>query len=164
MNNKGQIGIGALIAVAIGVIVCLVLLQPIAVNVAQTSLSTDIKNVTYTAGAAGACVDLVGQSLASATYTVLNASGTLNSSDKTIMQSNFTITPKVSSTDNLLRLQLCTTNPSVWASKSVNVTMTYHPEGYAEDAGARSITSIILLLAAVAIALIVLPTIRDKFD
>lgn len=167
MNSKGQIGIGVLVTMAMAIIIGLVLFQPVASNVETATRSVNgavfinYTDGSYTAPANGACIDLKGQELVG-TGAAINRTGSVS------LASNVTISERVSSVDGLKRIGLCSTgvsfNGNALSGLPINVSYTYYPEGYADDAGTRSITGIIVLLAAIAIALVVLPGIKENFD
>jgi len=170
MNKRGEmkagLGIGLLIMTAITVIVGLILMQGSATNVGQTSTTytfeqDDGGNFNITIGAAGAIQDLVGQDLIG-TATVVNASG-----DAVDCSANFTVSEGVSTTTGVKTI-IGTTAPtgSVSWCAIMNVTYTYGPDGYINDAASRTVTTLILLFMALSIAVIALiPVTRDKlFD
>jgi len=157
-NKRGQTGIGLLVIGAVAIIVALILFQSVAANVNATTRTATLSNGLYTAPAAGSCIDLVGQELLS-TPTVTN-----RSDGATIPAANYTIAEGVSSVDNLKRIRFCTVGALVAPySTSINVSYSYGPEGYTDDAGARAIIGIIVLLAAIGIAVALLPVIKTDF-
>lgn len=163
MNQKAQLGVGVIVTIAIAVIVGLVMFQPIASNV---DLGTRAASGSIASGAAynvvgvlNTPVELRGQELVSVT-SVKNQSG-----GGTVAAANYTIAECVRSSDGLKGI--CYTalaagvgNP---ATGAVNISYTYYPDGYIDDAGARSVSGIIILLSAIAIALIVLVGIKKDF-
>ena len=160
MNNRGQkTGIGILIVLFIGAIVGLVLLQTTAQETDDALTTRFLANRTITAPAAGSTTDLVGQELLS-TPIVTNASG-----GGVVPTTNYTIAEGVSTVDGLKRIRYTTVGPSPFASKSVNVSYTYGPEGYIEDSAGRSIFSLVIILGALALAVFLLiPSLRETLD
>ena len=160
MNKQGQIGIGSLVVVAVAIILGLVLLQSSAQNIGGVipSSTTAANNVTYTTGANGAIIELVGQELVG-TPIVTNSTN----SSKIVEAANYTIAECVRASDSLKGI-CYTTNTVSYQSTPVNISYNYYPAGYADDAGSRSIIGIIILLAAVAIALIALPNFKGVLD
>lgn len=154
MEKKAQVSVGLLLIMAIAVIVGLVLFQAVAGNVGGSTTSASISNALYTGPAAGSCIDLVGQELLSA------ATVTNRTDGATIPATNYTITERVSASDGLKRIGYCTVG--AYGVGAVNISYDYGPEGYIADGGARSITGLIVLFGAIAIALVVLAGI--KFD
>jgi len=160
MNKKGQVGIGILITTAIAIILGLVLLLPISTNVEQaTRTETGVitaRNTTIT-GTAGTTYELTGQELVT-TLGVTNQSG-----GGVIPTTNYTLVECVRTSDNLKGIcYRALTGP--WSGLGINVSYTYYPNGYIDDAGGRSIAAIIILLTAVVIALLIIPHIRKEFD
>ena len=165
MNNKGQMEVAALIILFISILVGLVLFLPIAQNVGSVT-DTQVFNTTesgtvFTAPASGASTDLTGQEL-------IGDAVVQNGSDGTAIETagNWTVTEIVSTTTGVKTLSFTTTAGSEFASKSVNLTYTYGPDGYIESAGARSITGLIVLFFALGIAVVAMtPVMRSKlFD
>lgn len=158
MNKKGQINIGVLILGAIAVIVCLIILQQVASNVAQTTGSNGVSTVSqgqYT-GVLNTNVELVGQELVTLT-SVTNRTG-----GNAIPALNYTVSECVRASNSLKGI--CYKSLAAGESSGpVNITYTYYPAGYADDAGSRAIAAIIILLAAIGIAVILLPNVRELF-
>lgn len=162
MNKKGQLGIGLIIVVAIAIVIGLIMFQAIASNVDQGTRAASgvvtVNNYTFNPGAAGTVTILSGQELVG-TPTVLNAS----LANGVVTATNYTVAECVRSTDNLKGI-CYTQKAGQWASQSTNISYTYYPDGYIDDAGARGLTGIIVLLTAIGIALIAYLGVRTKFD
>lgn len=156
MNRIGQVTLGMLILSFVGVIVAAVLLSPgISTPVDQITDTITQTNKTYTLGAAGASIALDGQAYRSAI--VSNRTG-----QQVVPANNYTISNYVVATDGTLQAQLLY-NGGVWASSAVNVSGVYEPYGYATDGGTRAVTSLVVLLAALAIGVIALyPVLESK--
>lgn len=161
MDKKAEIGIGVLITLAIAVIVGLIMFQQVATNVDATTRANSgaisVVNGSYV-GSKDVKVELAGQELVSVTNVRNYTTGAV------VPAANYTIAECVRASDGLKGI--CYTalddddegDPS--AEGPVKITYSYYPEGYIDDAGARTITGLIVLLSAVAIALIVLGGIK----
>ncbi len=79
--------------------------------------------------AAGASIDLIGQELLSVP-TVINRTGA-----EVITTGNYTIAEGVSTSTGVKTIILTTKAGSVYASKDVNISYTYGPDGYVDDTG-----------------------------
>jgi len=162
MNKKGQVSIGFLIVAAIAVIIGLVLLSPIASNVDQTtrtvSGTTAVENQTITAPASGSIVESSGQELVGIPK-VYNESG----ASLVITSPNYTISECVKTSDSLKGICYKALTAE-YEGKNINVSYTYYPAGYADDAGSRSIAGIIVLLAAIGIAVVCIPKVKELLD
>jgi hypothetical protein len=147
VNKKAQVQIGALITLAIALIVGLVLIADgISEPIAAVTQTTTVSNVTYTApAAAGSSINLVGQAYTNVIVT--NAtSGTL------IPASNYTITNRVVNNGMLVTTLTANAGNSLgWHGKGINVSATVEPFGYDTNSGNRAIISLILVLAAIAL-------------
>ena len=160
MNKKGQITIGSLIYILIGVIVGIVLLQASADQAAVTSL-TKVYNSSgadgsFTAPAVGVTSDLTGQSLLS-TPTVVNKTG------GTLAAGNYTIAEGVSATTGVKTIRYTSSATSEYAGLPINISYTYGVAGYADDAGARAVIPMIIIFFALAIAVITLtPVLKES--
>lgn len=167
MNNKGQqFTVAAVILLFISLLVGLVLFPIIGQYVGSVTdtyfENATITGVQFTMPADGATIDLTGQELMDTPF-VQNASGT------TIVCSgadtNCTIAEGVSTSTGLKRIRL-TANGTEHQGQTLNISYEYGPEGYIDSAGGRSITTLITLFFALAIALVALvPSFRNKlFD
>lgn len=146
-NKKGEVGIGALIMVFIGVIVGLVILASTFPTIGQTTQTVLQNNQTITFPNSGQSVVLNGQ--AASAVTVINRSGSV------VPASNYNIT-NYDTTTGTFRVLLTANAGSTFYGNSTNVSYTYEPVGYVTDSGSRSIIGLIPLLSAIAIALFVL--------
>ena len=118
----------------------------IAGTVGDVTTLASIANQTITAPAVGSSVELNGQGV-SGTPVVTNQTG-----GETIPATNYTIAQGLGS-DGIIALKY-TSLAGPYAGRKVNVTYTYEPDGYISDSqpGARSITLLIVIFAALAIA------------
>lgn len=162
MNNKGQIGIGTLVVVAIAVIVALTLLTGgITEGVGKVTDTTVLNNVTYTApSGAGVAINIPYQAL-KGTIIVTNAtSGTV------IPTTNYTITNYVVSNGQLVTTLTATAGNSLgWHGKSINVSASeVEPFGYDTSAGGRVMADLIIVFAALALFMVVLVPIVKNLD
>ncbi len=139
----------AIFKVFVGTIITVTFLIVIA-NAVFTQTNTSVAtNVTVTAPAVNATLDLTGRSLISETD-VSEASNASNTSNGMFLQTRV-------GTDGLLSVQLTLNDTaSAFAGVSVNVSYTYQPEGYLADSGARAIATLILIFGALAILVFVI--------
>src|SRR3990167_8155099 len=98
MNRKAVIGVGAFLALFVGIIVAMTLIVPSAANIATSTDTVVLTNGTFTAPAANSIIDLTGQELIN-TPLVVNASGTLAASTQ------YTIAEGISATSGLKRIR-----------------------------------------------------------
>ena len=161
MNKKGQLGIGLIIVVAIAIIIGLIMFQAIASNVETGTQAVKGATVTTnynTVGILNTNVELPGQELVSVQAVTNRTDGVA------IAAANYTIAECVRASDNLKGI--CYTRLGDGAESpldAVNITYTYYPAGYIDDAGGRAIAGIIVLLAAIAIAFVVFGGIKYDF-
>lgn len=153
MNSKGQMtSVGTVIIIAIAVIVALTLLTGgITSNVATVTQTNTITNaqVTYPNGSATTnYVTLVGQAVSSVVVTNrTNASVVFNAGNYTIQ--NYVVN------NGQLEARLVANN-AYYALGAVNVSYVSEPFGYDTNAGGRAITSLIIVLCALALAVVVI--------
>ena len=148
-NRKGQsIMIGAVLIAAIGVIVALSLLGGnggIASGVGTLTNKGTVTDNLVTLAANGAYLDRPNCVNYQGDPTVINASD-----GETVNAANYTFTTRVSPTTSLKVLTI-KTNAARYGSAVVNMSYTCLPQGYAEDSASRSMISLVILFAAVAI-------------
>jgi len=158
MNNKGQLNLGLIIMAFIGVIVGLALLVSVASSIGESTTSGTYNSSTggaYTIPADGVTIDLEGQELL--------GTPTVHESDNltTINSGNYTIDEGVSTSTGVKSIQY-TASGDEYVGIGVNITYDYGPDGYIENAGARSIVSLILIFMGLGIAVIALtPSLRS---
>lgn len=152
MNNKGQMGIGILISIAITVIVGAVLLVTSAQNVGDTTNTIGATNITQTV-VDGTAVNIPGRSWEG--LVVHNISGFL------IPAANYTL-----ANDQVVNGDLTATlvaNQPLVFGLSWNLTGTYQPSTYISSSGGRSIAGLITIFFALAIAVVaLLPALQSK--
>jgi hypothetical protein len=162
MNKQAQLGVGTIIVVAIAIMVGLVFFASIADNVDQatrTNSGVVTASNTLIVGVLNTNVELTGQELVSVTG-VTNRTG-----GETVSATNYTISECVRASDNLKGICYKATGVGIPpATGPINVSYTYYPNGYIDDAGARSVTDIIILLTALGIAFVAYLGVRTKFD
>ena len=155
-SKKAQIGIGVIITFAIVAIVGLILFQNSAQNVGAALPSTvTATNAQYTGPAIGSVTELTGQELVTLTSVTNRTDG------EDIPASNYSVYECVRTSDGVKGI--CYKTLGDYGVGAVNITYTYYPAGYIDDAGARGVTGIIILLCAVAIAIAVIPKLDDLF-
>lgn len=160
MNTKGQsVTIGLLIITAITIIVGTVLLIGSASNIGtSTGTGTFTGQVVPSMSTS---IDLTGQELITLT-TVINGSGAAVD-----CSANFTIVEGVSPRTGVKRILMSNSTGTQWCgnglpSRLINLTYTYGPEGYIDDAGGRAVASLILIFFGLAIAVVALvPSFRS---
>lgn len=165
MNRKGQLGLGVTILSFIVIIVGLAIYSGgIAPNVGTLTQTKTNTNKTITApSAAGQSVFIDGQRIIGS-LVALNASN----SSQVLPTSNYTVQSDVST--GVLRLQFTLLAGNGYAGKPLNVSYQYEPEGYISDAGARSVTSLIGIMTALAVVAIAMwaamgqPSFREILD
>lgn len=146
--------VGLMLLIAIGVIIGLTMLQPIASNVASTSTTYAVANQSVITPANGAYVALTGSAVVG-TPTVVNASS------PTLITTGYTIGSRVVNDKKTL---VFTNNNASSVGSVLNISYTYEPDGYITDAAGRSVTSLIVILAGLAVLVFaMLPAIREKF-
>lgn len=146
MNNRGAFNIGGFILLFIGVIVALVLFQGSAQNVTTVVNTANVVNESVTFPTNTSALVLQGQAVSN--VIVVNATD----ASKTVPASNYSITNYGLSNTGTLQTTIIAVGPSAYQGKAVNISYVSEPLGYAKEAGSRSITSLIVLLSALAIA------------
>lgn len=156
MNKRGEMnGLGIFLTVFIVVIVGLSLMTAIAQQVGPVTSTTNARNVTYTAPAANATIDLTGQELLSTPVVTNASSGTV------VAAGNYTVAEGISTTSGLKSIQYTSTD-GIYQSQPVNISYSYGVDGYITDAGGRAIASLIVLFVALGIAIVAMsPTMRS---
>ena len=161
-NNKAQIqGVGMLVIAAVAVIVGLVLFQAAAQKVGDSTNTYQATNASFTMPANGTTADLTpcGQGNTSAVV-IMNAS-----TNVTVTAGNYTISKGIGSDGYInSRIYYNGVGNNYYGGYAVNVTCTYEPKGYINDTGGRAIAGIIILLSAIAIAVVLLPLLRQDYD
>ena len=155
-------GLAALIILFISVLVGLSLFPTIAQYVGAVTdsltFNSTLGNGQYTTPADGDTIDLTGQDL-------LNTPVVMNDSGEPIAAGNYTIDEGISTTSGQKSIQY-TAIGSEQDGVTINISYEYGPDGYITNAGARSITTLIVLFFALGIAIVAMtPAFRNKlFD
>ena len=157
MNKKGQIGI--VLSVIIALIAGLVLYGAIVQNVGSYTTTTTyngtLQGSTTAPAAVGSYVDLAGQEY-------ISGFQAWNATDGTDITGNFTIDEGISSTTSLKTVRITITSTQ-FASTPVNITYVLGTDGYIESSGARAVTGLIAIFAALALIVVALmPTLRGN--
>ena len=143
MNKQAQLGIGGFVLLFIGIIVAIALLPAIADNVSTLSDTVTATNVTYTAPAANGTIDLgTAQELITLIHVTNHTDGTV------VGAGNYTIAEGISATTGKKVVQYTSGVDANYVGDGVNVSMTYGAEGYADNSGARGMSKVILIFAA----------------
>jgi hypothetical protein len=161
MNNKGQMtGLGILFVVFVAVVVAVAMLTGsggIASNVASVTDTINVVNQSVVTPNVGVTSNglLRGKAVSNVLIT--------NASQQVVPATNYTITNYVVGSDGVLTVAFRSNGGGLaLAGNTTKVSYTYEPLGYATDAGARSIASIIIILVCLAIGVIALvPTLRS---
>ncbi len=150
----------ALLILFIGALIALAFMLPIANEVVGQSQTQNRVNDSVTTAAVNETIELIGRELVG-TVTVQNSSGDLTEI------ANFTFANEICA-DGLICIKMKTTDAAVDTgddSTLLNVTYEFKPDGYLNDSGARSVTTLIPLFAALAIVVFSIvmfwPNIRD---
>lgn len=157
MKDKGQVeGIGIVLYAFIGIVVALLLYTSIGQIVGDSTGANPVTKANYTivAPASGSTLDLPGQEL-------INVPVVTNRTDGIVISTgNYSIYEGVGSSGS--KAIIYKSLSTQFAGKNVNISYQYYPDGYIDDAGARSLALLIPVLAALAIAVIALvPALRN---
>lgn len=157
MDRKGEINTAVVLTGFIGILVALILLQGIYPYIGTATNTVTMVNQTFTTPAAGSTVDLVGQEILSTPIVINRSSGTV------VPSTNYTIGERVSPVDGLKRVYY-KSEGGVFNSVGVNISYTYGPEGYIEDASGRSVAGLIAIMAALAVVVFTIGMVlKEKF-
>lgn len=145
MNDKGQLGMmGMLLVVFVGIVVALALYGAILGNIGAVTQEGVENQSTITFGADGTTVNLVGQAVSD--VVVINATR----ANQVLPASNYTILNN--QVDNGVLTAQLQSDGGNFTGSDVNVSYNLEPDGYASDSSARSLTILIAIFAALAIA------------
>jgi len=142
----------AILLTFIGVIITVVMLLVVANQVYSTTNSFTATNLTVTAPADGEQLNLPGRELVGS---VVCANGSNGGNGD--CSGNYTFTDVIS--NGIKTIQMNTTVDGVnsgYAGIDVNLTYTYHPDGYLSSGSSRAVTSLTVLFGAIAIVIFVL--------
>lgn len=153
MNNKGQTGIGALLLVFVAVIVGVALFQSSAQSIGSAVNTVTLANTTIDTPANGTAYVFSGyRSLSS--VVVYNGSALVPSTNYTVANDQIV--------NGLLVATITPTASAEYREYDWNVSAIAQPDTYIADGGARSITSLVLVFSALAIAVVALvPSLRS---
>lgn len=159
MNRKGEIGLGVILIMFIGVLVGIVLLPAIADNIGTTRNIVTADNSTYTAGAVSVAIDLTGQELFG-TPVVTNYTG-----GEIVPTANYTLDEGISATTGLKTVRYTSGAITEYAGQLINISYQYGMDGYIDSGGGRSIALLVVIFAALGIAIVALyPTLKDNLS
>jgi len=139
----------AIFQVFVGAIIAITFMLTIGDAIFLQTNEITIVNVTVTAPAVNATLDLTGRTLVSQTA-VTEASNVSNTSSGLFLQTG-------TATSGLQTVQLVVNDTAAaFVGTSVNVSYIMQPDGYVSDSGARAITALILIFASLAILIFVI--------
>lgn len=156
MNRKAEAGqLGAIIIVAIALIVGVIFFQVIAQETGKGVNTVTLTNSTATASVNGSSFYLTD-------YRSLTATSITNgTTGATIPSSNYTITNNVVYNGNLA-VKIALSNDCAYGGETWAINGVAQPLTYIADSGARSVASLIAIFFALAIVVVALsPTARD---
>ncbi len=146
-NTDGK----AIFIVFIGAIVALALIATIFQSTSEQTTTIAANNITVTAAAVNTTLDLTGRELISEITIVNSSNGT-----QSFAGAGASLQTGIGS-NGLLSVQLILNDTAAGvAGEDVDISYTANPDGYISDAGARSVTLLIGLFAALAILVFVL--------
>jgi len=159
MDRKAQVGIGLFVSLFITIIVGAILLQAVAQSaavVAQTGYSngTNAGGQQVTPGSQGAIVCLTGQEFLGTTAPTAGTGVVINATAE-YLAPNYTITEGVCPTTGVKSV-LYTQVSNNGTTLTYNVSYDYGVDGYADNSGARGVTTMIIIFMALAILVVVL--------
>ena len=158
MNIKGEITTGAVLVGFIGILVALILMQGSFPFIGAATNTYTLTNRTFTGGAGGVQIDLVGQELLS-TPIVSNKTG-----QQVAGAGNYTIAEGISRVDGLKRIIYTPAGNGYLNSTAVNISYDYGQEGYVDDTAGRSVAGLIPIMAALAIVVFsIAMVLKEKF-
>lgn len=144
MNRKGQVQVGAMIVLAVALIVGLVLITDgISEPIGTMTQKAAIVNESVALPAAGSTVQL-SRGQAAESVVIVNAT-----SGATVPTTNYTVQNRVVSNGALVTNLL--SDGGLYAGQTVFVSYTYEPFGYDTNSGGRAIVNLILVFSALAL-------------
>ncbi len=151
----------AIFTVFIGAIIAIVFLASISDNIFTQTNTVSATNSTFTAPVVNGSVAITGRELVDGTTPItLNAS---NASGIDLQDLGVFVDTRTINGVRTVALNINQTGIG-FASSDINVTYEYDPQGYISIAGGRSITLLILIIAALAILVfVVVVFVRDGF-
>lgn len=145
--KKAQTELGTILLVFIAILIGLILILPIAQIVGDASTIYYHNNSTYTAPALNAIIDLDGQEL-SGTPVVYNATDNV-----VYTAANYTIDEGVSTSTGVKTIRFTSLTNNI-SSYPLLISYSYGKDGYIDNAGGRSMASLIVIFAALAVGMV----------
>jgi len=153
MNKKGQLGVGGLIMIAIGVIVGSIFLVAVAQSVGETTNTVDLVNGSYTATANGEVFYVTN-------YKAINDISIMDAGGETITSGNYTA-ENDAVYNGALAVKI-TVDDAAFESQEWLISGTAEPLTYISDSGGRAMSSLIVVMFALAVLAIALaPVIKE---
>lgn len=147
MNSRGQIGIGMIVTLAMALIVGVILLQSSAQQVGSVTNTVSVLNESIGTATNGTAIYLTN-------YRAITSPILFNGSNGAVIASgNYTITNNVVY-NGALAVQITPDADYGYYGYSWNISGTGQPLTYSNDAGARSMSSLIVIMAALALVII----------
>jgi len=157
MNNKGQVGVGAILIMAISVIVGVILFTAVAQQVGTTTNTATVSNLSIGTATNGTTLYIT-------TYRAITSPVIVNSTNgAAVSASYYTITNNVVY-NGALAVSVLPTSPSSanLTSYEWNISGTGQPLTYIPDSGGRALVGMIVIFFALAIAVVALtPVLKD---
>lgn len=155
MNNKGEVEIGQIILLFVGIIVALVLFVAASQQITTVVDLSVVTNSTITFPTNTTALALNGQAVSN--FVALNATSAV-----VVPSTNYTITNYAISNTGTLQATIIGLGANPHGGKTVNVSYTYEPLGYAKESASRTITELIVILSALAIAAWVISKVYEE--
>lgn len=156
-NKRGEAGIGAIIMIAITLIVGMILLISSAQNVGDTTNTITLEN--YSVGTSAT----ESNSIYVTTYSAINSPVIYNATGYIVPAANYTLTNRViDPTTGGLSIQITTASVNSLANDTWNISGVAEPLTYIPSSGGRAVASMIIIFFALAIAVVALtPSFRN---
>lgn len=149
VKKTATIWIGLFVIAMIGI----VLMQETADTTTKLTTAYTSVNETKAGAAAGVNTTLKGKNTEGTPIVMNHTNTSTNGGYTTVAAGNYTIAQRTRSGKQVVEFQLLT---ATFGSQPLNVTYTWHPEGYISDPAGRNVTGIIILILAVALIIFVL--------
>lgn len=159
MNKKGQIGVGAIIMVAITVIVGAIFLVAIAQETGKSTNTVSVANASLGVADNDTAVYLTD-------YRALSDVVVWNESEVIIPSTNYTVTNnQIDPTTGSLSVKVQPNSAAIWnyTDWTWTISGTAQPVTYVAESGGRAMVSLIVIFFAIAVAFVALePTLRSN--